>query len=99
MWTIEELLGKVSSSGGSDLILTAGAPPQIKVLGALHPVGEERLTPEDTEALGLAVLNDTQKKILQEKRSVDLSRGFPGMTRFRFNLCSTSADRSPWRPG
>jgi twitching motility protein PilT len=86
MWTIEELLGKVSSSGGSDLILTAGAPPQIKVLGALHPVGEERLTPEDTEALGLAVLNDTQKKLLQEKRSVDLSRGFPGMTRFRFNL-------------
>jgi Tfp pilus assembly ATPase PilU len=34
MWTIEELLEKVSSSGGSDLILTPGAPPQIKILGS-----------------------------------------------------------------
>ncbi len=86
MWAIEELLAKVSSSGGSDLILTSGAPPKIKVLGVLHSVGDKPLTPDDTMALGLSVLNETQKNILQEKRSVDLSRGFTGLNRFRFNV-------------
>ena len=36
MWTIEDLLAKVSTSGGSDLILTTGAPPKIKINGVLH---------------------------------------------------------------
>ena len=86
MWSIEELLDKVSSMGGSDLILTAGAPPQIKVLGVLQPIGDKLLSPDDTEALAFAVLNETQKGFLQTKRSVDFSRGFHGMTRFRFNV-------------
>ena len=86
MWTIEELLGKVATAGGSDLILTVGAPPQLKVLGVLRPVGDKPLTNEDTDVLCQSVLNDTQKNLLRTKRSVDLSRGFPGMNRFRFNV-------------
>lgn len=86
MWTIEELLGKVSAAGGSDLILTAGSPPQIKVLGVLHPVDDHALSAQETEALGLSILNEVQKSYLWEKRSVDLSKGFPGLNRFRFNL-------------
>ena len=86
MWTIEELLGKVSSAGGSDLILTPGAPPQIKVLGVLRPVDDHPLTAQETETLGLSILNEVQKSYLWEKRSVDLSKGFPGMNRFRFNV-------------
>lgn len=86
MWTIEELLEKVSSSGGSDLILTPGAPPQIKILGQLHAVGDTPLTARETESLSLSVLNDYQKNQLVQNRSVDLSRGFSGMNRFRFNV-------------
>ena len=86
MWTIEELLAKVSSSGGSDLIITAGAPPQLKILGVLHPVGEQPLSEEETQRLGLSVLNEAQRAILEQKRSVDLSRGFLGLNRFRFNV-------------
>lgn len=86
MWTIEQLLSQVSTSGGSDLILTVGAPPQIKILGSLHPVGDVSLTAEESESLGLSILNDIQKEILAKKRSVDLSRGFPGLNRFRFNV-------------
>lgn len=86
MWTIEELLEKVATAGGSDLILTVGAPPQIKVLGILHPVGDQPLTAQDTESLCFAVLNDVQRNMLHNKRSVDLSRGFRGLNRFRFNV-------------
>lgn len=86
MWTIEELLGKVASSGGSDLILTVGAPPQLKVLGSLQPIGDKPLTMADTEALCLSVLNEDQKAMLDRNLSVDLSRGFTGLSRFRFNI-------------
>ncbi len=86
MWTIEELLEKVSSDGGSDLILTAGAPPQIKILGVLHSVGDKPLTAKETETLGLSILNEVQKSLLWEKRSVDLSKGFEKLNRFRFNI-------------
>ena len=86
MWTIEQLLAKVSSSGGSDLILTVGAPPQIKVLGVLHPVGDQSMTPEETEAIALSILNDVQRDELKTRRSVDLSRGFTKLSRFRFNI-------------
>ncbi len=86
MWTIEELLGKVSSSGGSDLILTCGAPPKLKILGVMHSVGDRPLEEEETRTLGLSVLNEAQRAILENKRSVDLSKGFPGLNRFRFNV-------------
>ena len=86
MWTIEELLGKVSSSGGSDLILTSGAPPKLKILGVMHSVGDQPLEEDETRTLGLSVLNEAQRAILENKRSVDLSKGFPGLNRFRFNV-------------
>ena len=86
MWTIEELLGKVSSSGGSDLILTSGAPPKLKILGVMHSVGDQPLSEDETRTLGLSVLNETQREHLETKRSVDLSKGFPGLNRFRFNV-------------
>ena len=86
MWTIEELLGKVSSSGGSDLILTSGAPPMLKILGVMHAVGAAPLGEDETKTLGLSILNEAQRTILEDKRSVDLSKGFPGLNRFRFNV-------------
>ena len=86
MWTIEMLLEKVASAGGSDLILTAGVPPQIKVLGNLHAVDDRPLAAPETEALGLSILNETQRNTLFHNRSVDLSKGFQGLNRFRFNV-------------
>jgi len=86
MWTIEELLGKVSSSGGSDLIITSGAPPKLKILGVIHSVGDKPLTPDETKTLGLSILNEAQKEMLEKNRSVDLSKGFVGLNRFRFNV-------------
>jgi twitching motility protein PilT len=86
VWTIEQLLDQVSSTGASDLILSVGAAPQLRVLGRLQPVGTEPLGMEDAARLVRAVLNEDQMRLLEEQRSVDLSRGFPGLSRFRFNI-------------
>lgn len=86
MQAVEEFLELVSSAGASDLILTVGAPPQLRVLGRLQKVGDQSLTREDTERLALSVLNEDQARLLREQRSIDLSRGFPGLSRFRFNI-------------
>jgi twitching motility protein PilT len=86
MRTVEEFLELVSSVGASDLILAVGAPPQLRVLGRLQKVGDQALTSEDTERLALSVLNEDQVRLLHEQRSIDLSRGFPKLSRFRFNI-------------
>lgn len=75
----------MTTAGASDLIVTAGAPPQFRILGSLRPLGEEVLTPADSEKLVLSVLSDAQARELHEKRNLDFSRSFEGMGRFRFN--------------
>ena len=49
---IDGLLGELWQAHGTDLLITAGLPPQIRVHGSLHPVAEQSvLTPDDTDAL------------------------------------------------
>lgn len=86
MRNMQTLLAEMSAAGASDLILTVGAPPQLRILGALKPTGSERLTGSDIEQLALPLLNETQQALLQRNRSVDFSKGFEGLSRFRFNL-------------
>ncbi len=86
IWTIEQLLESACAKGASDLVLTTGAPPQLRIVGDLHPLGEEKLTPKDVESICFPVLNETQRSQLQENRSLDFSKGFSGLGRFRFNV-------------
>lgn len=85
-WTIEKLLGQVYAKGASDLVLSAGTPPQFRILGELHPEGKYRLQPKDLEELCFSLLNDEQRSDLDKKRSLDFAKGFPGASRFRFNI-------------
>lgn len=85
-WTIESILHEMAKAGASDLILTAGSYPQLRILGSLQPVGDTILTPADTERIASSFLTPNQLQTLREKRSVDLSKSFPGLPRFRFNL-------------
>jgi len=80
------ILAAMAQQGASDLILTAGAPPQFRVLGSLRPAGEQALTEADTRRLVHSILSEAQIKLLEERRSLDLSRSFPGLPRFRFNF-------------
>jgi twitching motility protein PilT len=85
--TLTELLHKMTEARGSDLHISMGSPPQIRVDGHLHPMAEfEPLSSSDTKALAYSVLTDAQKHRLEEDLELDFSFGVKGLSRFRANL-------------
>jgi twitching motility protein PilT len=84
---ITELLQILVDRGASDLHITAGTYPQIRVAGRLVPLNEfEVLTPQDTQRLAYSVLNESQKQRFEEQNELDLSFGIPNLARFRCNV-------------
>jgi twitching motility protein PilT len=85
--SIDELLGRMDALGASDLHLTAGSPPVVRVHGAIAPVEElERLTPRNTQELLYRILSTEQQKRLEVDRQIDISHAVPGVARFRVNI-------------
>jgi twitching motility protein PilT len=84
--TLPELLKTAVEMGGSDLHVTAGTPPQVRVDGRLQRLPLEDLTPADTKRLAYSALTDMQKKRFEETLELDLSFGLRGIGRFRCNL-------------
>src|SRR5947207_13803956 len=85
--SLSELLRKLSELGGSDLHITTGSPPQVRVDGHLRPLESYRvLTSADTKRLAYSVLTDAQKHRFEENLELDFSFGLKGMSRFRANL-------------
>jgi twitching motility protein PilT len=83
---IISLLQEVKQSGASDLLLTKGAPPQLRINGLLHPLAHPPLTEEDIERCVEGLLNQRQKLMLETYKSVDFSCEFKGSAKFRFNV-------------
>jgi twitching motility protein PilT len=86
MLTLAEMLEEVIHSGGSDLHLTIGTPPQIRVDGKLRPLGSTALTAEDTESLAYGVMTDAQKQAFEEKRELDFAFSIRELSRFRADV-------------
>src|SRR5687767_2131206 len=85
--SLSELLRKLSELGGSDLHITTGSPPQVRVDGHLRPLETYRvLTSADTKQLAYSVLTDAQKHRFEENLELDFSFGVKGLSRFRVNL-------------
>src|SRR5216110_3210009 len=85
--SLSELLRKLSELGGSDLHITTGSPPQVRVDGHLRPLETYRvLTSADTKQLAYSVLTDAQKHRFEENLELDFSFGVKGLSRFRANL-------------
>src|SRR6188508_1963785 len=85
--SLSELLRKLSELGGSDLHITTGSPPQVRVHGHLAPLpGYAAMSPSDTKRLAYSVLTDAQKHRFEENLELDFSFGLKGMSRFRANL-------------
>ncbi len=83
---IQDLLQKTVSSKASDLHLTVGSPPTLRVTGELAPIpGTDNLTPEEVEELVAQLLSEDQRKRLKEEREIDLSFSFADVARFRVN--------------
>src|SRR5215471_21256488 len=84
--TLPELLKKTVELNGSDLHLTIGTPPQVRVHGHLERLEEADLTAAETKSLAYSVLTDAQKKRFEEAFELDFSFGIKGLARFRCNL-------------
>jgi twitching motility protein PilT len=70
----------------SDLHLTAGSPPVIRVNGQLQGLMQyEKLSPEQTRTIVYRILSTEQQKQLETRRQIDFSYSIPGLARFRVN--------------
>jgi twitching motility protein PilT len=85
--SLSELLHKLSEMGGSDLHITTGTPPLVRVHGEVRPLeGYRPLTSSETKQLAYSVLTDAQKHRFEENLELDLSFGVKGLSRFRANI-------------
>lgn len=84
--TIYDLLKKMVEKGASDLHITTGSPPQVRVRGDLYPLDEPVLTPPDTRQLLYSLLTEAQKHKFEEDLELDFSFGLKGLARFRGNV-------------
>ncbi len=86
MANLHQLLKIMVDQGSSDLHITVGAPPQLRIDGSLVPLKTSPLTPADTRQLCYSVLTDTQKQKFETDNELDLSFGVKGLSRFRGNV-------------
>src|SRR5882724_4231073 len=85
--SIDELLEHMVARDASDLHVTVGTPPVIRVRGEIERVGDYNpLTPEETQELLYRILSSEQQKHLEIKRQLDFSHSIPGLARFRVNV-------------
>ncbi len=85
---VEDLLKQLAQTrGGSDLILTVGRPPMLRIYGNVVPVeGHPDLTPEQTEELGCSLLTEERSRRFDREKEIDLSYDMGPTGRFRINL-------------
>ncbi len=87
MVTLKDLLDLMVKRGASDLHLTVGTPPQLRIDGKLTKLeGYDILTPEETKKLAYSIMNEKQRQRFEEKSELDLSFGIENLSRFRANV-------------
>lgn len=86
MLTINNLLEMATKSNASDLHLTAGVPPVMRIYGKLVFSEMDILTPKSTQALADEILNEKQKAVLEQEGQIDLSLSLAQTGRFRVNV-------------
>jgi twitching motility protein PilT len=84
--SIDELLERMVEASASDLHVTTGTPPAIRVRGELERLeGFDVLSPQETQQLLYRILSSEQQKLLELNRQLDFSYSIPGLARFRVN--------------
>jgi twitching motility protein PilT len=86
MANLHQLLKLMVDKGGSDLHITVGSPPQIRIDGELVPIKSPPLSSVDCRQLCYSILTDTQRQKFEEELELDLSFGVKGLARFRANI-------------
>ncbi len=84
---VNSLLGYLLEVGGSDLHLTAGSPPQVRVHGQLRKLDDYgKLMPAELRRMIYGILTVKQREKLEESLELDASHPLPGKGRFRLNV-------------
>lgn len=78
-----DLLRLMTSKGGSDLFITAGFPPAMKIDGKMTPVSSQALTPQHTSDLARAIMNDKQAAGFELTREANFAISPGDLGRFR----------------
>src|SRR6059058_3771942 len=86
-YSIDDLLEQMVTRNASDLHLSVGAPPAMRVRGHMERLtGYPALAAEDTQHLLYRIMSSEQQKNLEIKRQIDMSHSIPGLARFRVNI-------------
>jgi twitching motility protein PilT len=85
-FSIQQLLHTMVQAGASDLHITTGTPPQIRVNGHMTPIKMRTLLPADTKHICYSILTEAQKRKFEENNELDFSFGVKGLARFRGNI-------------
>jgi len=82
---MHDLLRLMLSKKASDLFITAGFPPALKVDGKMTPVSQQALTAQHTESLAHAIMNDKQSEEFMRTQECNFAINPTGIGRFRVN--------------
>jgi twitching motility protein PilU len=85
MSLIVKLLSMMLEQGGSDLFITAGFPPAMKVKGQMTPLSDRALNAEDAKAITQSVMNDKQLQEFEATKECNFAIHPAGLSRFRVN--------------
>ena len=83
---LHQLLRAMIEKGASDMHITTGSPPLLRVDGAVVPLKLQPLSPVDTKQLCYSVLTEEQKIMFEKEKELDLSFGVKNLSRFRANI-------------
>ena len=86
MVTLEDLVHQLVERGGSDLHISAGAPPMMRINGRLVPTDTSVLDPESTRKLVYSILDNQQITRFEKECELDMAFGISGLARFRANI-------------
>jgi twitching motility protein PilT len=85
MVALQKILTYAVKHGASDVHLTIGSPPAIRVDGDIRFIGEENVTPSDNEHYLKEILSPKQQDLFENSGDFDLAYSVPGLGRFRVN--------------
>ena len=86
MARLDDLLRQMKQQGASDLHLTSGSAPYMRIHGDMVKLNYKTVTPETCQGLIFEILNDKQKELFNEEWDLDLSYPLAGVGRFRVNV-------------
>ena len=86
MLSLEEVLRTAKVAGASDVHLTVGIPPRMRVNGDLIGMEYDKLLPPDTKEIAESIMNDVQREKFEERGEYDMSYSIRELGRYRVNI-------------